>query len=56
MTEANWLSLIAGLMVLVLLIGGLARSNRQNALRLFLLWAGIIALATIAVTYLKPWL
>jgi hypothetical protein len=53
MTEAAWLSLISGLMVLVLLVGGLARRRAalSESLRLGLIWLAIIAVATITVTY-----
>jgi hypothetical protein len=56
MSENQILSLIAGLMVLVLIGGGLARRGMPagKSLRLLLIWLGIIVAATIAVTLLQP--
>jgi hypothetical protein len=50
------LSLIAGLMVLVLIGGGLARRRMPagKSIRLLLIWLGIIAAATVAVTLIQP--
>lgn len=50
MSEDRWLSLIAGLMVLVLVAGGLARRRLPDGqgVRLALLWAGIILIAALA--------
>lgn len=55
MNEGVILSLIAGAMVLVLLVGNLSRRNMKpgESLRLALIWIAIIAVATLAVTLIQ---
>ena len=55
MNENQILSLIAGLMVLVLVVGGLMRRRMKpgESVRLALIWIGIILTATLAVTLVQ---
>jgi hypothetical protein len=55
MNENQTLSLIAGLMVLVIVVGGLARRRMKlgESVRLALIWIAIIAVATLAVTLIQ---
>jgi hypothetical protein len=55
MNEGQILSLIAGIMVLVLLVGGLARRRMKpgESMRLALIWIAIILVATVAVTLIQ---
>ncbi len=55
MNEGQILSLIAGAMVLVLLVGGLARRRMKpgESVRLALIWIAIIFVATVAVTLIQ---
>jgi hypothetical protein len=50
MSESQILSLIAGVMVLVIVVGGLARRRMKpgESVRLALIWIAIIAVATVA--------
>ena len=55
MNEGQVLSLIAGLMALVLVGGGLMRRRMKpgESVRLALIWIGIILTATLAVTLIQ---
>ncbi|QJU59422.1 hypothetical protein HL653_18160 [Sphingomonas sp. AP4-R1] len=55
MNESMILSLIAGAMVLVLLVGNLTRRNMKpgESLKLALIWIAIIGVATVAVTLIQ---
>ncbi|PZU08543.1 hypothetical protein [Sphingomonas sp.] len=58
MNENQLLSLVAGMMVLVIVIGGLARRRMKpgESLRLALIWIAIIVTATVAVTLVRRFL
>ena len=55
MTEDGWLGIISAVMVLVLLVGGIVRrrTSRSESLRLGLLWIVIIAVAMLAVIWVR---
>lgn len=55
MNENQLLSLVAGLMVLVIVVGGLARRRMKpgESVRLALIWIAIIVVATLAVTLIQ---
>lgn len=55
MNEDRWLGIISAVMVLILLAGGIVRrrTTRGESIRLGLLWIVIIAVATLAVIYVR---
>ena len=55
MNEDNWLGIISAVMVLVLLGGGIVRrrASAGESIRLGFLWIVIIAVATLAVIYVR---
>lgn len=55
MNEGQLLSLVSGLMVLVLVVGGLMRRRMKpgESVRLAMIWIGILIVATLAVTWIQ---
>lgn len=55
MNEGQLLSLVSGLMVLVLVVGGLMRRRMKpgESVRLALIWIVILIVATLAVTWIQ---